>query len=361
MSIAWKPFEAQVALYMKKAKADKLPPPPPMARKKFADKVISEYDKVIQGTTDLFYRNGIMRTNTGLFKIMFKAGLDILSVVKYYDEPKYEAQLIAILESHIRFLVDSLIPYRAQVKVTASVGLASSEAIETSAKLIDPLMNVFSEGLELIVKLIAPLISEEEQREEWLALVDNLEAKEAEAEEMLRAEIKDQQQTQKTIEEQRDELLADEARLKIEAENLKKELVARQEQLKEDTKRVPEIIIIKSLAAIGDVLTTVAFRLMANGLIINWTGATFKTTVPPPGATNVVSNMVVLPFVDKGKLIKGMKATTQQETEEDMIKAYIKLFKNHTKTLSGITIGMVPLVGVPTPIPYPWIGLKCSI
>ena len=78
MSIAWKPFEAQVASYMKKLKANKLPPPPPMARKNFANKVISEYDKVIQGTTDLFYRNGVMRTNTGLFKIMFKAGLDIL-------------------------------------------------------------------------------------------------------------------------------------------------------------------------------------------------------------------------------------------------------------------------------------------
>ena len=64
----------------------------------------------------------------------------------------------------------------------------------------------------------------------------------------------------------------------------------------------------------------------ANGLKINWTGATLKTTVPPPGATNVVSNIVVLPFVDKGKLIKGMKATTQQETEEDMIKEYVKLF-----------------------------------
>ena len=53
--------------------------------------------------------------------------------------------------------------------------------------------------------------------------------------------------------------------------------------------------------------------------------------------------------------------TTKQETEEDMIKQYVKLFKDHTKTLSGITIGMVPLVGVPTPIPYPWVGLKCGI
>ena len=115
------------------------------------------------------------------------------------------------------------------------------------------------------------------------------------------------------------------------------------------------------MAAIGDILATVAFRLMANGLIINWTGATLKTTIPPPGATNVVSNIVVLPFVDKGKLIEGMKVTTRQKTEEDMIKAYVKLFKNHTKTLSGITIGMVPLVGVPTPIPYLWMGLKCSV
>ena len=361
MSIAWKPFEKQVALYMKKIKANKLPPPPPMARKNFANKVISEYDKIIRGTTDLFYRNGVMRTNSGLFKIMFKAGLDILSKIKYYDEKKYELQLLDIGESYITFLIDKLIPYKTQVKVKASMGLASSEVVETSAKLVDPLMNVFSEGLELIIKLIAPLISEEEQREEWLAIVDNLEAKELEAEEMLRAEIEDQRQTQKTIEEQRDELLADEALIKLEAERLKIELVARQKQLKEDTKRVPEIIIIKSLAAIGDILATIAFRLMANGLIINWTGATLKTTIPPPGATNVVSNIVVLPFVDKGKLIKGMKVTTRQKTEEDMIKAYVKLFKNHTKTLSGITIGMVPLVGVPTPIPYFWMGLKCSV
>ena len=133
MSIAWKPFEAQVASYMKKLKANKLPPPPPMARKNFANKVISEYDKVIQGTTDLFYRNGVMRTNTGLFKIMFKAGLDILSVIKYYDEAKYEAQLSAIGKSYINFLIDKLVPYRAQVKVKASVGLVSSEAAVNKA------------------------------------------------------------------------------------------------------------------------------------------------------------------------------------------------------------------------------------
>ena len=361
MSIAWKPFKSQVALHIKKTKANKLPPPPPQARKQFAEKVVSEYDKIIGNTTDIFYHNGIMRTNSGLFKVMFKVGLDILSVIKYYDEEKYEKQLINIGMSYIDFLIDKLIPYKAQVKVKATAGLVASEVAENSLKVIDPLMNIFSEGLELIVKLIAPLISKEEQREEWLALVDNLEAKELEAEEVIRAEIEEQQQTQQTIQEQRDAILANEELIKAETEELKRGLEARQEQLKEDTKQVPEIIIIKSLAAVGDLLATVAFRIMANGLVLNWTGATMKTSVPPPGATNVIANLVLVPFIDKGKLIKGMKATTTQESEEDMIKQYIKLFKEHTKTLSGITIGMVPLVGVPTPIPYPWVGLKCGI
>tara|TARA_Y100000310_G_scaffold114473_1_gene112958 strand:- start:315 stop:1400 length:1086 start_codon:yes stop_codon:yes gene_type:complete len=361
MSVAWKPFESQVALYIKKTKVNKLPPPPPQARKQFAEKVVSEYDKVIGNTTDLFYHNGVMRTNSGLFKIMLKVGLDILSVIKYYDEEKYEAQLTAIGQSYIDFLIDKLIPYKAQVKVKATAGLVASEVAENSLKVVDPLMNIFSEGLELIVKLIAPLISEEKQREEWLALVDNLEAKELEAEEVIQAEIEEQQQTQQTIQEQRDALLANEELIKAETEKFKRDLEAKREQLKEDTKQVPEIIIIKSLAAVGDLLATVAFKIMANGLVLNWTGATMKTSVPPPGATNVVANLVLVPFVDKGKLIKEMKATTTQETEEDMIKQYIKLFKEHTKTLSGITIGMVPLVGVPTPIPYPWIGLKCGI
>ena len=361
MSIAWKPFKSQVALHIKKTKANKLPPPPPQARKQFAEKVVSEYDKIIGNTTDIFYNNGVMRTNSGLFKVMFKTGLDILSVIKYYDEQKYEKQLIDIGMSYINFLIDKLIPYKAQVKVKATAGLVASEVAENSLKVIDPLMNIFSEGLELIVKLIAPLISKEEQREEWLALVDNLEAKELEAEEVIRAEIEEQQQTQQTIQEQRDAILANEELIKAETEELKRGLEARQEQLKEDTKQVPEIIIIKSLAAVGDLLATVAFRIMANGLVLNWTGATMKTSVPPPGATNVIANLVLVPFVDKGKLIKGMKATTTQESEEDMIKQYIKLFREHTKTLSGITIGMVPLVGVPTPIPYPWVGLKCGI
>ena len=361
MSVAWKPFESQVALYIKKTKVNKLPPPPPQARKQFAEKVVSEYDKVIGNTTDLFYHNGVMRTNSGLFKIMLKVGLDILSVIKYYDEEKYEAQLTAIGQSYIDFLIDKLIPYKAQVKVKATAGLVASEVAENSLKVVDPLMNIFSEGLELIVKLIAPLISKEKQREKWLALVDNLEAKELEAEEVIQAEIEEQQQTQQTIQEQRDALLANEELIKAETEKFKRDLEAKREQLKEDTKQVPEIIIIKSLAAVGDLLATVAFKIMANGLVLNWTGATMKTSVPPPGATNVVANLVLVPFVDKGKLIKEMKATTTQETEEDMIKQYIKLFKEHTKTLSGITIGMVPLVGVPTPIPYPWIGLKCGI
>jgi hypothetical protein len=361
MSVAWKPFESQVALYIKKAKAKKLPPSPSQARKQFADKVISEYDKVIENTTDLFYHNGVMRTNSQLFKVMFKVGLDILSEIKYYDEEKYEKQLVAIGESYINFLIDKLVPYKAQVKVKATAGLVASEVAENSLKVLDPLINIFSDGLELIVKLIAPLISEEEQREKWLAIVDNLEAQELKAEEAIRAEIEEQQQTQQTIREQRDVILANEELIKAETEKLKSGLKARQEQLKEDTKLVPEIIIIKSLAAIGDLLATVAFKIMANGLVLNWTGATLKTSVPPPGATNVVANLVLVPFVDKGKLINGMKATTKQETEEDMIKQYVKLFKEHTKTLSGITIGMVPLVGVPTPIPYPWVGLKCGI
>jgi len=361
MSVAWKPFESQVALYIKKTKVNKLPPPPPQARKQFAEKVVSEYDKVIGNTTDLFYHNGVMRTNSGLFKVMFKVGLDILSVIKYYDEEKYEAQLTAIGQSYIDFLIDKLIPYKAQVKVKATAGLVASEVAETSLKVVDPLMNIFSEGLELIVKLIAPLISKEEQRENWLAIVDNLEAKELEAEEAIRAEIEEQQQTQQTIQEQRDALLANEELIKAETEKFKRDLEAKREQLKEDTKQVPEIIIIKNLAAVGDLLATVAFKIMANGLVLNWTGATMKMSVPPPGATNVVANLVLVPFVDKSKLIKGMKAATKQETEEDMIKQYVKLFKGHTKTLSGITIGMVPLVGVPTPIPFPWIGLKCGI
>ena len=243
----------------------------------------------------------------------------------------------------------------------ATAGLVASEVAENSLKVLDPLMNIFSEGLELIVKLIAPLISEEEQREEWLAIVDNLEARELEAEEVIRVEIEEQQQTQQTTQEQRDAILANEELIKAETEKIKRGLEAKGKQLKEDTKQVPEIIIIKSLAAVGDLLATVAFKIMANGLVLNWTGATMKTSVPPPGATNVVANLVLVPFVDKGKLIKEMKATTTQETEEDMIKQYIKLFKEHTKTLSGITIGMVPLVGVPTPIPYPWVGLKCGI
>jgi len=361
MSVAWKPFESQVALYIKKTKVNKLPPPPPQARKQFAEKVVSEYDKVIGNTTDLFYHNGVMRTNSGLFKVMFKVGLDILSVIKYYDEGKYEAQLTAIGQSYIDFLIDTLIPYKAQVKAKATAGLVASEVAENSLKVLDPLMNIFSEGLELIVKLIAPLISEEKRREKWLALVDNLEAKELEAEEVIQAEIEEQQQTQQTIQEQRDALLANEELIKAETEKFKRDLEAKREQLKEDTKQVPEIIIIKNLAAVGDLLATVAFKIMANGLVLNWTGATMKMSVPPPGATNVVANLVLVPFVDKSKLIKGMKAATKQETEEDMIKQYVKLFKGHTKTLSGITIGMVPLVGVPTPIPFPWIGLKCGI
>ena len=361
MSVAWAPFSTQVALHIKKTKAKKLPPSPPQARKQFAEKVVSEYDKVIGNTTDLFYHNGVMRTNSGLFKVMFKVGLDILSVIKYYDEGKYEAQLTAIGQSYIDFLIDTLIPYKAQVKAKATAGLVASEVAENSLKVLDPLMNIFSEGLELIVKLIAPLISEEKRREKWLALVDNLEAKELEAEEVIQAEIEEQQQTQQTIQEQRDALLANEELIKAETEKFKRDLEAKREQLKEDTKQVPEIIINKNLAAVGDLLATVAFKTMANGLILNWTGATMKTSAPPPGATNVVANLVLVPFVDKGKLIKGMKAATKQETEEDMIKQYVKLFKGHTKTLSGITIGMVPLVGVPTPIPFPWIGLKCGI
>ena len=357
----WAPFSIQVAKHIRKQKKAFAPPPPPQARKQFAEKVVSEYDKVIGNTTDMFYHNGVMRTNSKLFETMFKVGLDILSIIKYYDEEKYEKQLIAIGISYVDFLIDKLIPYKAQIKVKATAGLVASEVAENSLKVLDPLMNVFSEGLELIVKLIAPLISKEEQREEWLAIVDNLEAHELKAEEAIRAEIEEQQQTQQTIQEQRDAILANEELIKAETEVFKRDLEARQEQLKEDTKQVPEIIIIKSLAAVGDLLAMVAFKTMANGLILNWTGATMKTSVPPPGATNTIANIVLVPFIDKGELIKGMKAATKQETEEDMIKQYVKLFKSHTKTLSGVTIGMVPLVGVPTPIPFPWVGLKCGI
>ena len=356
----WKPFEKQMSAHFKKAKADIITTPS-ASRKKLANKIVSEYDKVMNRSTDMFYRNGIMRTNSGFFKLMLKAGFDILSNIKYYDEQQYGAQLEAIGRSYVEFLIDKLIPYKAQVKMNASAGLVASEVAENSLKVLDPLMNIFSEGLELIVKLIAPLISGEEERENWLKLVDNLEASELEAEEAMRAEIEEQQQRQLTIKEQRDAMLANEELMRTETEKFKKQLAARQKQLKEDTKLVPEIIILKQMAAVGDMLATVAFRLMANGLILNWTGATLKTTVPPPGSTNVVANVVLVPFIDKGKLIKGMKSAQQQDNEKDMIDTYVKLFREHTKTLSGVTIGMVPLVGVPTPIPFPWVGLTCSV
>ena len=138
MSVAWKPFESQIALYIKKTKANKIPPSPPKARKQFADKVVSEYDKVIGNTTDIFYHNGVMRTNSGLFKVMFKVGLDILSIIKYYDEKKYEKQLTDIGMSYIDFLVDTLIPYKAQVKVKAAAGLVASEVAENFLKVVEP-------------------------------------------------------------------------------------------------------------------------------------------------------------------------------------------------------------------------------
>ena len=357
----WGPFSIQVVSYIRKQKTAFVQPSPPQARKQFAEKVVSEYDKIIGNTTDLFYNNGVMRTNSQLFKTMFKVGLDILSIIQYYDEKKYEKQLIAIGKSYIDFLIDKLIPYKAQVKVKATAGLVASEVAENSLKVLDPLMNIFSELLEIIIKLIAPLISEEEQREKWLAIVDDLEASELKAEEAMRESIEKEQQKQLTIEEQRDALLANEELIKAETEKFKKDLVAKQKQLKEDTKLVPEIIIIKSLAAVGDLLATVAFKIMANGLVLNWTGATLKTSVPPPGATKAIVNVVLLPYINKDELISGMKATTTQENEADMVKEYVKLFKDHSKHLFGVTIGMVPLAGVPIPIPFPWIGLKCGI
>ena len=357
----WGPFSTQVVNHIRKQKKAFVPPPPPQARKQFAEKVVLEYDKVIGNTTDLFYHNGVMRTNSGLFKIMFKVGLDILSVIKYYDEKKYEAQLITLGKAYLDFLIDKLIPYKVQVKANAAAGLVASEVAENSLKILDPLMNIFSEGLEIIIKLIAPLISKEEERERWLDLVNNLEASELKAEEAIQESIENEKQKQLSIKEQQERLKENEELIKAETEKFKKELEAKQEQLKEDTKLVPEIIILKSLAAIGDTLATVAFKIMANGLILNWTGATLKTSVPPPGATNAITNIVLLPYLDKGELINGMKATTMQETEDDMVKEYVKLFKSHTKYLSGITIGMVPLAGIPTPIPFPWLGLKCSV
>ncbi len=228
----WAPFSIQVAVHIRKQKKAFAPPPPPQARKQFAEKVVSEYDKVIGNTTDLFYHNGVMRTNSQLFKVMFKVGLDILSTIKYYDEPKYEGQLLSILKNWVTWVTDSVIPYRARITIEAKNQVISAEAAAVAGATAYPMINIIQEGLEIIIRLIAPLISKEEERQEWLNVIDRLEEIELEKEAEIQAEVEDRLTEAKSAVEQAKELNANDAALDKATEAFKKELDARREQLK---------------------------------------------------------------------------------------------------------------------------------
>jgi hypothetical protein len=82
-----------------------------------------------------------------------------------------------------------------------------------------------------------------------------------------------------------------------------------------------------------------------------WTGATLQLQNPPPGATQVVSNVITVP----GVVTPGI-AFEPIDNIEDFASKFVDMFKTHFQTIQGVTTALVPSPGGPVPTPFPWTG-----
>lgn len=86
-----------------------------------------------------------------------------------------------------------------------------------------------------------------------------------------------------------------------------------------------------------------------SGIIMYWTAAQLSLLVPPPGAANVITNMVVSPGIPP-----DVKIVNTNRIEEFVSELSIKL-RIHLMTIQGITTGISP---AGTPIILPFVGLN---
>lgn len=92
-------------------------------------------------------------------------------------------------------------------------------------------------------------------------------------------------------------------------------------------------------------------QIISDGLIGFWTGATMEMIIPPPGATAVISNIVIYPGSPQMIIVKNIN------NFDDFATKLVKFFQNHLLTIKGINTGMVNVGSIPTPIPFAWMGI----
>lgn len=95
-----------------------------------------------------------------------------------------------------------------------------------------------------------------------------------------------------------------------------------------------------------------SLAMIANGLMMYWTGAVLSLAFPPPGTIAVVSNFVTSPGTATGFI------TPPSTSFDTWIKAFIMMARMHLMTVQGQIIALVPTPTGPIPIPIPWIGYR---
>lgn len=92
--------------------------------------------------------------------------------------------------------------------------------------------------------------------------------------------------------------------------------------------------------------------MFAVGVISYWTGGMLGLAPPPPGTIGSVSNTIINPGIPPTLLVGNT------DSPETMIKLMSVQLKIHANTVAGTTIALVNVSGVPTPTPFPWVGIK---
>ncbi len=91
------------------------------------------------------------------------------------------------------------------------------------------------------------------------------------------------------------------------------------------------------------------------GVIVDWESCVVGTSVPPPGAINVISNKITSPGVVTPM---NIGSATSNSNSRDFSREIVKSLRLHSKTITGMCIANVIIYGVPVPMQFPWTGIN---
>lgn len=87
-----------------------------------------------------------------------------------------------------------------------------------------------------------------------------------------------------------------------------------------------------------------------SGLLLTWTGVQLAMIIPPPGSVKVINNVVVNPG--------SVPTMNLGAAGSELAKELVQGFKQHARTVTGMTTSLVYAGTTLVPMQFPWTGLN---